>query len=135
MVKERKDKKAGAKKTKTDFCRQEEDATSSPMPTLATPTSEPCVPAAGSSPSLLLGDNELEMLEVCPPSDYIPGQGSRHVLISHNHIICNSRSIYAHRDLSCNVVIHLGHTFKTGRGSLRLYHDIMRPSHNIIIES
>ena len=98
MVKERKDKKAGAKKTKTDFPCQEEDATSSPMPPPATPTSKSSlltptsesslptptyessfpayVPAAGSSPTLLLGDKELEMLEVCPPSDYIPGQGS-----------------------------------------------------------
>ena len=77
MVKERKDKKAGAKKTKTNFPRQEEDATSSLLPPPATPTSEPSlpayVPATGSSPSLLLGDNELEM---CPPSDYIYGQGS-----------------------------------------------------------
>ena len=32
MVKERKDKKAGAKKIKTNFPRQEEDATPSPMP-------------------------------------------------------------------------------------------------------
>lgn len=64
----------------------------------------------------------------CPHSDYIylgkdPDTFPRHVIIRRNHIVCNSRSIYVPRDWSCNVVIDLGHTFKTGRCSLWLNYD------------
>ena len=37
------------------------------------------------------------------------------------------------QDLSCNIVINFGHTFKTGRGSLRLNYDVMRRLHNVVI--
>lgn len=136
MVKE-KNKKAGAKKIKTfplsggrcsKPCYNSTHATPCHPhePSLSTATSGPGLPnltlepsllayvsATESSPSLLLGDNELQMVELCKRREVeVKNEGEvdvevdqdtaninlgkdpntfpQHVLIRHNHIVCNS---------------------------------------------